>query len=536
MQPSDTPDHWDAIVIGGALSGAATALLLLRREPGRRVLIIERSAAFSRRVGESTVEISAFFLGRVLGLTEHLHERHLVKQGLRFWFANERTKQIDDCSETGPGYNVRFPGFQVDRAVLDEEVLAQAVAAGATLARPAKVTEVTLNGRAGQTVEWQDADGHARVSTARWVVDASGFAALLARKHGWLETNTAHPIAACWSRWSGVKNLDSREFAEKHPAVARRPKAIRYTATNHIVGKGWWSWWIPLKGGDYSVGIVFDQRIVELESGGRLGDRLKEFLCEHPAGRELLENAHWHERDVHFRRHCAYASKVMAGDGFVLVGDAAGFMDPFYSPGMDWISHSTTAAAALIDVCLRGRPAAPRVEQFNERFTRSYRLWFDAIYRDKYYYMGDQELMTLAFRLDLGLYYLGVVARPFKQGEAALETPPFTVQGGEKAARLIALYNRRFAAMARDRMERGVWGRTNDGRYVPFISYQLDWHLPRRLLGVSLSWLRLELTEGWRTWFRNWPESRPLPARPPRASVDRAAGSAGLNRRVPAAT
>ena len=54
---SDAP--WDVIVIGGALSGASTALLLLRRNPRLRVLIVERHAAFKRRVGESTVEVSA---------------------------------------------------------------------------------------------------------------------------------------------------------------------------------------------------------------------------------------------------------------------------------------------------------------------------------------------------------------------------------------------------------------------------------------------------------------------------------------------
>jgi flavin-dependent dehydrogenase len=49
--------------------------------------------------------------------------------------------------------------------------------------------------------------------------------------------------------------------------------------TNHVIGDGWWSWWIPLKGGDVSVGVVFDQRIVDWpHASGKLGDRLKKFL------------------------------------------------------------------------------------------------------------------------------------------------------------------------------------------------------------------------------------------------------------------
>lgn len=70
---------WDVIVMGGALAGSATACLLLRKNPELRVLILERSERFTRRVGESTVEISAYFLGRVLGLTDHLLEKHIPK-------------------------------------------------------------------------------------------------------------------------------------------------------------------------------------------------------------------------------------------------------------------------------------------------------------------------------------------------------------------------------------------------------------------------------------------------------------------------
>ena len=513
------PSGWDVIIVGGALSGAATALLLLRRNPKLRLLILERTAEFSRRVGESTVEVSAYFLGRVLGLTEHLNQHHLTKQGMRFWFTNDSAQTLGDCSETGPRYNVRFPGYQVDRAVLDQEVLDRAVAAGATLLRPVRVRDITLVAGGQQTVEWEEASSATapQSASARWVIDASGFAALLARQHGWFTPNTAHPIAACWSRWRGVKNLDSRELAEKFPAFSKRAHGVRYTATNHIVGLGWWSWWIPLKGGDFSVGIVYDQRLTELPAGGKLGDRLRDFLNVHPAARELLSGASYQTGDVHFRRNCAYSSTTFAGDGFALVGDAAAFMDPFYSPGMDWIGFTATATANLVDGCLRGRPAAERVARHNERFRLSYARWFDAVYRDKYFYMGDHELMTLSFRLDLGLYYLGVVSRPFQRGESALEIPAFAGEGSGPVARLLALYNRRLATIARRRLAVGTWGRHNTGRYFPFMSYQLDRRLPWRVLWALGLWGKLELTEGWRTWFAApatvtpHPKAHPLP-------------------------
>ena len=197
--------------------------------------------------------------------------------------------------------------------------------------------------------------------------------------------------------------------------------AIRGTATNHVIGDGWWSWWIPLKGGDMSVGVGFDQRLVDWpQDGGRIGDRLKTFLMKHPVGRELLADAEFDEEDVHWRKNLAYYSTTFAGDGFVLVGDAAAFMDPFYSPGMDWISFTTSSAADLITAQRRGEPMAERITRYNRDFAVSHRSWFEAVYKDKYEYMGEFDLMSLAFTLDLGLYYLGIVSQPFKTGEKAL--------------------------------------------------------------------------------------------------------------------
>ena len=492
---------WDVIVMGGSLSGSATACLLRRKNPRLRVLILERSERFKRRVGESTVEVSAYFLGRVLGLTDHLLEKHLPKQGMRFWFANERARALDQCSETGPRYNVRLPGYQVDRAVLDEHVLATAAAEGAVVQRSVRIRHVRLANGAAQTIEWDDAGGASHATTARWIVDASGFAAILARQEGWFVNNAAHPTATCWSRWTGVRSLDGREFAAKYPAWSMRVPGLRSTATNHLTGRGWWAWFIPLKGGDVSVGVVYDQRIAELPPGPSLGARLRDMLVSHPVGRELLADARWQEGDVHFRRDLAYSTTTFATDGAVLVGDAAGFIDPLYSPGMDWIAFSASAAVTLILDSFRGKPVAPRVARHNAHFALSYDRWFRALYRDKYYYMADYDLMTLAFRLDLGLYYLGIVRQPFLHGNCVLESPPFTHANSKWPFRLMELYNSRFAAIAESRHRRGVFGRNNDRHFFGFISYEFNQRLPWRVAGLLCLWLGLELREGWRSWF-----------------------------------
>src|ERR1700681_1834776 len=161
---------YDVVIIGGALSGAATATLLLRQNPGVRVLIVEKSAELTRRVGEATVEVSAYFIGRILGLTQYLNEHHLIKQGLRFYFTNDEVKNLEESSELGGRYQVRLPSYQLDRATFDEEVLRRACAAGAHLLRPASVIDVQLCDAGEQTIALKNGEGP-RTIRARWIVD-----------------------------------------------------------------------------------------------------------------------------------------------------------------------------------------------------------------------------------------------------------------------------------------------------------------------------------------------------------------------------
>ena len=89
---------YDAIIIGGAFSGAATALVLKRKRPEARVLIIEKNAEFDRKVGESTTEVSSCYMTRILGLTHYLGHHQLSKQRLRMWFST----RFDDYVPSAP--------------------------------------------------------------------------------------------------------------------------------------------------------------------------------------------------------------------------------------------------------------------------------------------------------------------------------------------------------------------------------------------------------------------------------------------------
>jgi flavin-dependent dehydrogenase len=485
-------DH-DVVIIGGAFSGAATALMLKRMHPAARVLIIEKAAEFDRKVGESTTELSSCYMTRLLGLTNYLGHHHLAKQGLRMWFATRADQPFDDCVELGARYQARLPTFQVDRSTLDSHLLDLAVAAGCDLRRPAKVTRFELNGREGQSIS-VGTEGGEETFRARWLVDASGRASVIARKLGHFKPNTEHPINAVWARFTDVKDWDSYEWREKFRDYANACRTSRNWATNHLMGHGWWCWIIPLHGGDVSAGIVYDSRIFKLPDGPNLGERLRAHLLSHPVGAEIFGAAQIIEGDVHAYSALPYSSGKVCDDGWATVGDAAGFIDPLYSPGLDFCSYTSYYVADLLARSLAGEEVVESLTYYNEQYPITYRLWFETLYKDKYYYMGDAELMSAALLLDVGMYFIGLVIPVYRDPEKEFLRLPFEGAAGRVVGGLMKFYNRRLVALAQRRLATGCYGKRNAGWRELYDGFVPDGRVRKLIRKGLFRWWRAELT------------------------------------------
>src|SRR5437870_13744328 len=90
-----------------------------------------------------------------------------------------------------------------------------------------------------------------------------------------------------------------------------------------------------------------------------------------------------------------------------------------------------------------------------------YRSWFEALYKDKYYYMGDAELMSAAFLLDVASYYFGLVIPAYRNPEQAFLALPFQGTPGRIAAHVMNFYNRRLVALANRRLRSGKIAKHN---------------------------------------------------------------------------
>jgi hypothetical protein len=214
--------------------------------------------------------------------------------------------------------------------------------------------------------------------------------------------------------------------------------------------------------------------------------------------------------DFRHYSHFAYATKQYMGDGWALVGDAAAFLDPYYSPGLDHVGFSVEATTRIVLEELGGTLAVGRIAEHNETFVRSYWRFFESIFEGKYRYMGEADLLSAAMLLDTAQYYIFVVVPAYRFLGRYHWMPVLGPKEAFFAYHFLRLYHRRFQALAELRHAKGEAGRRNAGRRIRafFDLGFAPWRMAAR--GVRL-WLAAEL-DGLR--LRLLPDRAPAGSRP----------------------
>ena len=163
------------------------------------------------------------------------------------------------------------------------------------------------------------------------------------------------------------------------------------------------------------------------------------------------------------------------------------------------------------------------IRDYNRRFAFCFQSWFDCIYRDKYFYMGDAEIMAAALLMDVATYHLGPVKQVYSDPATMFGAFPFDGFAGRVAAKFIAFYNRRLVAIARKRIAAGTYGARNAKWRLLIPGFTHEPKQSGRLLFSGIRrWLWMEIKS---LWLRKKP-SQPAEAvgkNPADAETERAA-------------
>lgn len=402
----------DVTILGGGLAGLTLALQLRREQPDLDIAVIERNAhpvdEAAHKVGESTVEIAARYFANDLGLGSYLDQNQLRKFGLRFFFGSGNHRDLAKADELGGSELLAVRSYQLDRGLFENDLGRMAKQAGIEFIDDARVRTVDLGEDTRHSVTYQNGAGERSIQS-RWVVDASGRAGLLKRKMGW-ERSNAHNANGIWFRISREIRID--DWSDNGDWQNRATAMPRWNSTNHLMGPGYWVWLIPLASGATSFGIVADADMHPLEQF-RTFDGCLDWLRRHePRCAEAVAEHQDELMDYRFLRHYSHDSaRVFSADRFALTGEAGVFLDPFYSPGSDFIAISNRMIGGLIQRDLNGdelrRPVAYSEQLYFSFFRTTLKL-----YQDQYPGWGDTRLMVLKTIWDY-VYYWAVLAPLF---------------------------------------------------------------------------------------------------------------------------
>ena len=411
----------DVLILGGGLAGLTLSLQLKQAMPELDVRVVERRShpvpLAAHKIGESSVEIGAHYFSKTLGLKAHLDAAHLRKFGFRFFFSEGET-DLSSVTELGASRFLTTPSWQIDRGLFENFLAEEAVRRGVRVDLSTAVRRIDLDTRDGKRGHSVDVEqlGEKETIRARWVVDAAGRASLLKRKLDLAEDN-AHDANAVWFRLN--TRLDIDHWVDDPAWRALCSPAARWQSTNHLCGAGYWLWLIPLGSGAHSVGIVADARMHPL-AGMNTFERAMEWIAEHQPGvasviREVLDKQPDALMDFAFFKNFSYGCRqVFSADRWALTGDAGLFLDPFYSPGSDFIAISNTYITELIRHDRAGEPLRLPALFYGEVYQSLYQSTL-ALYTDQYRLFGNARVMPIKVLWDY-TYYWGVLCQLFFQG------------------------------------------------------------------------------------------------------------------------
>ncbi|HEX2269004.1 MAG TPA: NAD(P)/FAD-dependent oxidoreductase [Pyrinomonadaceae bacterium] len=365
---------YDVIVMGGGPAGSSIATMLARE--GRQVILFEKEVFPRHHIGESLMT-DTYWTFRRMGLLDKLKASPFVRK-YSVQFANSAGKESRPFYFFESVHHESAVTWQVTRAQFDHMLIDHAAEQGAVVHQGVLVKQVLFEGDKAVGVEVQMQDGSLEKFFAKVVVDATGQAAMLSNKFRWRVRDPKLKKAVLYSYWKG---------AHREPDLNGGATLVLRTQQ----GSNGWFWYIPLENDITSVGIVADPEYLVKNRGQDLAKIYNEEIekCEpcrrRVAGAERVDK-------IYSILDYSYRSKKNAGNGFIIIGDAYGFLDPIYSSGVLLaLKMAELATDAIHDAFNHDDFSAARLGQYQAKLDRgieSMRKLVYAFYNEGFSFSG----------------------------------------------------------------------------------------------------------------------------------------------------
>jgi len=356
-----TSCSYDCLVVGGGPAGATVGTLLAKQ--GHDVLVLERDKFPRHHIGESLMPQSYHTFKR-LGMLEKLKATNFPKkQSVQFVSATGKDSQPYYFPDRDPGE--WSTTWQVPRDKFDVMMLDNAREHGANVQENILVREVLFEDDRAVGVRLT-VDGKTYEVRSSVVVDATGMTALLSRQLDIREPDEKLKKASIYAYYKGALRDEGRNAGA--------------TIIINTPDRAGWFWYIPLPDDLASIGVVAPPSHLCSGRGDDPLATLEEEIENCPGIKRRLQNA-TRTAGPYVTSDFSYRSRKLAGNGWVLVGDAFAFLDPVYSSGVFLaLKTGEWAADAIHQALQQGDCSAARLDTFSEKLTKGLHLIRQLVY------------------------------------------------------------------------------------------------------------------------------------------------------------